>query len=765
MARSPEPDIKKLLINASALAVALNHEYLTLDHIFSCLLDFDKINAILTEAGANIGKTKQEIDAHLKNQPKIIYSRVNPVPRETASLTRVFKSAFTYATVSDHQFNLIDILVAILDEEQSMAKFILAKQNIDQELIKQILDINNTYDGVDFDNMSDQEKHIAKKNYEKVLRAYCSNLTELAKKGKIDELIGRTDELELIALTLARKSKNNLVLVGDPGVGKTIIVEGLAKKIYEKTVPDTLIGSNVYSLSVSALLAGAKYRGDFEERIKHVLEALKFVEKPILFIDEIHMIMGAGAAGENKSMDLANLLKPMLAKGELRCIGSTTHEEFRKFFEKDRALLRRFQKINIEEPNVEDAKKILAGIAPAYEQYHDVRYQPSALDMAVDLSHKFINDKKLPDKAIDIIDLAGARVNTNNKKSRKITAQDIEFEISKIVKIPEQNIQVNEAESLGKLEQNLKSKVFGQEAAIQTVVDAILMSRAGLREEHKTVGSYLFVGPTGVGKTEVTKVLAETTNAPLIRFDMSEYMEQHSVSKLIGSPPGYVGFGDGSAGDGLLINAIDKNPTAVLLLDEIEKAHPSVTNILLQVMDNGALTSSSGKTVNFRNVILIMTSNMGAKELVKNPIGFDRGIEQQIENQNEFIEKTLSPEFRNRLDAIVKFSPLGMDSVEKVVDKFIDGLNLLSAPRNVKVEVTPVARVWLAKHGYDKNLNARPLGRLIDNIIKKPISKEMIFGQLKNGGMVTVDVVDDKITLQYSKIKKVKKEVEKEIDG
>ncbi|MCD8497352.1 MAG: AAA family ATPase, partial [Alphaproteobacteria bacterium] len=580
------------------------------------------------------------------------------------------------------------------------------------------------------------------------LDAYCINLNEKAQKGKIDPLIGREKEVERTVQILCRRSKNNPLYVGEPGVGKTAIAEGLAKRIIEGAVPDVLKGSIIFSLDMGALLAGTRYRGDFEERLKAVLAELEKIDGAVLFIDEIHTIVGAGATSGG-AMDASNLLKPALSNGSLKCIGSTTYKEYRNHFEKDRALVRRFQKIDVEEPSIPDTIAILQGLKKQFEDHHKVEYTDEAIKAAVELTSRYIGDRKLPDKAIDIIDEVGAAQAIVPPDMRKnvIDKEDIEAVVAVIARIPAKTVSSDDKETLKNLERDLKTLVYDQDKAIDTLCDAIKMSRAGLRDAEKPIGSYLFAGPTGVGKTEVAKQLSKTLGIELLRFDMSEYMERHAVSRLIGSPPGYVGFEQG----GLLTDKVDQHPHCVLLLDEIEKAHPDLFNILLQVMDYGKLTDNNGKTIDFRNVILIMTTNAGAMQLAKTPIGFGREIGGDGDHygDNEAITKTFTPEFRNRLDAVVPFQNLKPETMEKVVDKFIIQLEAQLADRDIAIDLTHKARVWLAKEGYDPAMGARPLARVIQEKIKRPLAEEILFGKLENGGVVVADIKDGQIVFKF----------------
>ncbi|MBP2298244.1 ATP-dependent Clp protease ATP-binding subunit ClpA [Azospirillum picis] len=585
---------------------------------------------------------------------------------------------------------------------------------------------------------------VVKKGSE-ALEAYCVNLNKKASGGKIDPLIGREQEVERTIQILCRRSKNNPLYVGDPGVGKTAIAEGLARRIVQQEVPEVLRNATIFALDMGSLLAGTRYRGDFEERLKAVVSELEATEGAILFIDEIHTVIGAGATSGG-AMDASNLLKPALASGALRCIGSTTYKEYRSYFEKDRALVRRFQKIDVNEPSVEDAVKILQGLKPYYEKHHKVTYTNDAIRVAVELSAKYIGDRKLPDKAIDIIDEVGAAqmLLPENKRRKKIGVKDVEAVVAKIARIPPKSVSRDDKETLLNLERDLKTMVFGQDKAIDNLVSAIKLARAGLREPEKPIGNYLFTGPTGVGKTEVARQLAMTLGIELTRFDMSEYMERHTVSRLIGAPPGYVGFDQG----GMLTDAIDQHPHCVLLLDEIEKAHPDLFNILLQIMDHGKLTDHNGKIVDFRNVILIMTSNAGAADMAKPAIGFER--DRRVGEDVEAVERTFTPEFRNRLDAIIPFAPLTQEVINRVVDKFVMQMEAQLEDRGVTIELNDEAREWLGKKGYDPLYGARPLGRVIQEYIKKPLAEELLFGKLAKGGLVKVTVQDDKPAFEYT---------------
>jgi len=749
--------VEKALADATQLAASRNNEYVTVDHLALVVLEAEPVREAMKHLGVDLNEFAREYAPQFeKNMP--VRSHSAGEPRGTSSLNKTIQQCMSNIAFSGRRIvTLLDVLVAIMQTENCYPAYYLNRHGLAVEKLKEYIKDNNdeALEGATGDDDAGESggnrKNMTIETAKKILAKFCVNLNEEAYNGKIDPLIGRETDVYDIVKTTARRTKNNVVLIGEPGVGKTAIVEGLARLIVENKVPEVLQGSTIYSLDVPGLVAGAKFRGDMEERLKQVLTALEKVEKPILFIDEIHMIMGAGAAGKSESMDVANMMKPALARGTLRCIGSTTLEEYRKHFEKDKALVRRFQKQTVDEPSVEDAKRIIAGAKSVYETFHGITYTDEAIDLAVELTARYVTDRFLPDKAFDVIDAAGAtqRVSEPDTRQVVITGELIELEVAKIAKIPARTVQESEAEKLQHLEGDLRKAVYGQEEAIVTVSDAVIMSRAGLREPNKPSGSFLFKGPTGVGKTEVAKRLAETLGVPLVRYDMSEYMEKHSVAKLIGSPPGYVGYGDGAAGNGKLITDIESNPHCVLLLDELEKAHADVFNILLQVLDDGRLTSSGGKTVQFGNVIIIMTSNVGARFANKASIGF--GNTARNDESDKILKDTFAPEFINRLDAIVSFSALRREDVLKVVDKFVGQLAKLAADKNVTITYDAEAKNWLCENGYDEKMGARPLGRVIQNNITKPLSKAMLFGDLKEGGNVAVSVEDGQLKLTFSK--------------
>lgn len=743
-------NIADTLYRAVAIAHEFGHELVTLEHMLAAMLENNDVIACLAALNIDSAPLNKGLDVFF-NGGFIPVSNSSPHP--TQSFDEVVTRCVGTAMFSPRGVpQPTDLLVHLLQHpaEDNHAVTMLLRTGLTALAVKRYLSHGTSAattagaqspvaegqaGGAPAAEPTDKEEAL------KFLAKYCDNLNEKAASSKVDPLIGRATEIETITQVVSRRTKNNVALVGEPGTGKTALAEGLALRITTGDVPETLKESIVFSLDIGSLIAGTRYRGDFEERMKQVLKALELVPHAILFIDEIHTIMGAGA-GSQGSLDVANLLKPALARGDLRCIGSTTLEEFRKHFEKDRALLRRFKKVDICEPSPEDAKLILRGLRPVYEAYHGVTYTDEALDAAVDLTHRYVTGSYLPDKAIDVIDNAGARQRILPESERKVALglAEIEAEVARVSHIPAQTIQEDEGAKLLKLEPDLKAKVYGQDRALTELVDSVFVSRAGLREPNKPQGCYLFTGPTGVGKTETARQLADTLGVPLLKYDMSEYMEKHAVARLIGAPPGYVGYGEGGAGNGMLTNDIDTNPYCVLLLDEMEKAHPDVFNILLQVMDDGKLTSSGGKTVSFRNVILIMTSNAGAAELSKNAIGFGRANNEGADDPA--IKRLFTPEFRNRLDGIIKFDRLQPENVLKVVDKFIQQLEVMLAVRNATLAITPEARQWLADKGYEPAMGARPLARVIHENIKKPLSRLLLVGHLSNGGVATVSVKD-----------------------
>lgn len=722
------------------------HEYATLEHLLLSLTEDQDAASVMRACSVDLDILRDKLINYIDNDLSSLIVRSGEDSKPTAGFQRVIQRAVIHVQSSGRaEVTGANVLIALFAERESHAAFFLQEQEmtrydavnyVSHGVAKQPgLSEERSVHGA---NEDDDDGESPVKQGSEALDAYCNDLNEKAREGKIDPLIGREAEVERTIQILCRRSKNNPLLVGDPGVGKTAIAEGLARKIVNGEVPEVLLDATIFCLDLGALLAGTRYRGDFEERIKAVMKELENYEGAILFIDEIHTVIGAGATSGG-AMDASNLLKPALANGALKCIGSTTYKEFRNHFEKDRALVRRFQKIDVYEPSIPDTIKILKGLKPYYEEFHKLKYTNDAIKAAVELSAKYINDRKLPDKAIDVIDEAGASqmLVTESRRKKKIGVKEIEDIISTMARIPPKSVSKSDTEVLKDIEKNLKTVVYGQDQAITQLSAAIKLSRAGLREPEKPIGSYLFTGPTGVGKTEVAKQLASTLGVELLRFDMSEYMERHTVSRLIGAPPGYVGFDQG----GLLTDGIDQNPHCVLLLDEIEKAHPDLFNILLQVMDHGTLTDHSGKKIDFRNVILIMTSNAGASEMQKEAIGFGRGTKEG--EDEEAINRLFTPEFRNRLDATIAFSSLTRDVISKVVQKFVLQLEAQLEDRNITFELTDEATDWLAKRGYDDKFGARPLGRVIQDNIKKPLADEILFGKLIKGGTVKVIVGDN----------------------
>ena len=745
-------NLEESLHRAIALASERRHEYATLEHLLFALSDDRDAVAVLRACGVDIDRLRKDLGEYLDGELEMLVADFFEDPKPTAGFQRVLQRAAIHVQSSGREeVTGANVLVAMFSERESHAVYYLQAQDMTRfDAVNYISHgiakvpsetATRNVNGADEDAAAEK---VNKKGNE-ALEAYCVNLNEKAKAGKIDPLIGRKKEIDRTIQVLCRRTKNNPLYVGDPGVGKTAIAEGLAKRIVELDVPVVLQEATIHSLDMGALLAGTRYRGDFEERLKAVMKELEEEEGAILFIDEIHTVIGAGATSGG-AMDASNLLKPALQSGTLKCIGSTTYKEFRNHFEKDRALVRRFQKIDVAEPSIPDTIKILQGLKPYYEEHHKVRYTNEALKTAVDLAAKYINDRKLPDKAIDVIDEVGASqmLLPESKRKKTIGVRDVEAVVAMMARIPPKQVSRNDRESLQTMERDLKTVVFGQDAAIDALTTAIKMSRAGLREPEKPIGSYLFSGPTGVGKTEVARQLANTMGVELTRFDMSEYMERHSISRLLGAPPGYVGFDQG----GLLTDAIDQHPHCVLLLDEIEKAHPDLFNVLLQVMDHGKLTDHNGKSVDFRNVVLIMTTNAGAADLAKPVMGFAR--EERVGEDEEAISRMFSPEFRNRLDAVISFAALSQEVVHRVVDKFIMELEGQLADRNVTIELTDESRAWLGRKGYDPKFGARPLGRVIQENIKKPLAEELLFGKLAKGGVVKVLLVDDKLDFELT---------------
>ncbi|PTS74168.1 ATP-dependent Clp protease ATP-binding subunit ClpA, partial [Sphingomonas sp. HMWF008] len=729
------------------------HEYATLEHLLFALINDEHASKVMESCGVDTAELTATVRHYLDTELEALKVDAATDPSPTSGFQRVVQRAILHVQSSGRdEVTGANVLVALFSERESYAVYFLQQQ--DMSRLDAVSFISHgvgkgaaapeaaTPKGTEEEK---PQKAGEKGKNESALKQFCVDLNEKAKKGKVDPLIGRGPEVDRTVQILCRRSKNNPLYVGDPGVGKTAIAEGLARKIVEGNVPEVLLPAVIYSLDMGALLAGTRYRGDFEERLKAVVTELEKMPDAILFIDEIHTVIGAGATSGG-AMDASNLLKPALSGGTIRCIGSTTYKEFRNHFEKDRALLRRFQKIDVNEPTIEDTVKILTGLRSAFEDHHKVKYTPDAIKSAVELSARYINDRKLPDKAIDVIDEVGAMqmLVPLAKRKKTITSREIEQVIATMARIPPKSVSTDDTKALESLETDLKRVVFGQNTAIEKLASAIKLSRAGLRDPEKPIGNYLFTGPTGVGKTEVAKQLAHIMGIPLQRFDMSEYMERHSVSRLIGAPPGYVGFDQG----GLLTDAIDQQPHSVLLLDEIEKAHPDLFNILLQVMDNGRLTDQHGKTVDFRNVILIMTTNAGASDMARETLGFGNLTREGEDEQA--VQKMFTPEFRNRLDAIVPFGYLPTEVVARVVDKFILQLELQLADRNVHINLDDESKTWLTTKGYDKLYGARPMGRLIQEKIKQPLAEELLFGKLVHGGEVTVKMKDGALAFEIT---------------
>ena len=733
-----EPSNELQLVFEKSIDVAqkLKHEYLTIEHLLFAMLCEEAFSNCIKGAGADSEFLKKNVEHYLKTKLQDIVIEHAVKPRKTQAVERVLNRAFTQVLFNGRQkIEPTDVFVAMMGEKRSFAHYYIQQAGIDKDKFNEYL---NTESG----EVSHEEEESPRDTQgDKALRSFTTNLNEAVKKDKVDPVIGRIDELENIALCLGRRSKSNVILVGDPGVGKTAIAEGLAYNIVKGAVPEFLKEYTVYNLDISAMLAGSKYRGDFEERFKAVLKGLDKKGKTVLFIDEAHMISGAGS-GNNSANDLSNMMKPALSKGNIKVIASTTWEEYRKYFEKDRALMRRFQRISIEEPSAKTTVQILKGIKKYYEQHHNVKIKDDAIQAAIKLSVKYQADKKLPDKAIDLIDCAASRFNLKSAESRVIGAAEIEFELSKMINMPAETIAESEVNHLATLESSIQSDVYGQDTAITDIVDKILVSRAGLKSDNKPVGSFVFMGPTGCGKTETAKALAKNLGVKLVRFDMSEYQEKHSISKLIGSPPGYVGFEDNA---GLLITEIQENPNGVLLLDEIEKSHPDISTILLQIMDNGFITGSNGKKADCRNIVLILTTNLGAQSADKSAIGFGNS-EKDYEDTD--LKKFFAPEFRNRLDGIITFKKLAKETMIKIVGKFMVEVRDQVKDKGVKLKINNEAVDWLVQQGFDTKMGARPLQRVIDKEIKRPLAKMMLFGDLKNGGIVSVVVEDNKIVLK-----------------
>ena len=738
----PSQTLQAIFENAVNHAKQLKHEYVTVEHIVYGILCDEVSFKLLQSFGADANFVKVNLENYInKNLSEIVSPNSDIRPRKTNSVERVLNRCFSQVLFSGRQkIEVADVIISVLSEKNSFSYYYLTKGGLTKE--KFVKFVNDS-------SMSEEEETenpvATTGQVEKIINAYCTNLSLLAKQKKIDPVIGRDDEIESIQLVLARRNKCNVLMVGDPGVGKTAIAEGLAKKIFDKKVPKFIEDHQVYTLDISSLIAGSKYRGDFEERVKAVFKALEKKGKIILFIDEAHMMSGAGSSSQN-SNDLSNLLKPLLTKGSIKLMASTTWDEYRKYFEKDRALMRRFQRVTIDEPTSELSVKIIKGLRKYYEKHHTVKITDAAIDQAVKLSVKYMSDKKLPDKAIDIIDCACARYKIKEDETTQgieqiVDVEQVVYELSKMINMPLENVGQKESKNLSTLETSLKGAVYGQDAAIDNLLDKIFVAQAGMKSPNKPIGTFLFLGPTGTGKTETARQLADKMGMPLVRFDMSEYQEKHSVARLIGAPPGYVGYEENA---GQLITKLQEHPNCVLLLDEIEKSHQDVSNILLQFMDNGFVTGSNGKQADGRNCILIMTSNLGARDNESNSIGF--GSLGKEDEDDKAVKKFFAPEFRNRLDAIVKFAGLEKVTVCEIVKKFTKELNDQLKEKGIEVVLNKDAVNWLADKGYDRKMGARPLGRLIDNKLKSPLSRRVLFGDLVDGGRVSVSVENDDLT-------------------
>lgn len=739
--------LQNVVERAFEIAEEKKHKYVTVEHLVASLLYDDNVVELCKYIDCDYQGLKEEIISLIENNLDDIKTDTDQKPVRTISLERVFNRAAAQAIFSGKVTGVetIDIFLSVLSETESPSTMICNKFGLKKEIVFEYVLSESYYsqnNSSGIENTNNKRNNTKSKN---VLKEYAVDLNEMAYENTIDPVIGREEHIEKVIQTLSRKKKNNAILVGESGVGKTAIVEGIAHKIVDNDVPEEISDYVIYSLDMGSLLAGTKYRGDVEERLKEIVKYLENQKNIILFIDEIHMIMGAGS-GNTGGMDVANLLKPALQSGKIKCIGSTTYEEYREKFEKDSALNRRFNKIDVEEPTLDQAKEILRQSIPYYENYHNIKYNKKALDLAVELSAEYMLNKQLPDKAFEVIDSAGARKKLFGN-GKRVTEEDVKFEISKICKVPVSSIKSKETKKQDPVdvETILKEKVFGQDKAIDILADSYYVSIAGLKQKNKPIGSFLFTGPTGVGKTEVSKIFAETLSMPLVKIDMSEYQEKHSVSKLIGSPPGYVGYDDGGQGSGLLINKLEETPNCVLLLDEIEKAHPEVVNVLLQVMDDGIITSSNGKTANARNCILIMTSNLGAMESEKNSVGFNK-TEQKTDASFEAVKSFFSPEFRNRIDAIVNFDKLDKSVINKITEKFLKELKDLASEQKIKITWDKEVVDWIAERGFDPLMGARPMNRVINQHIKKPLSRKMVFD--KNAKEFNITVKDNKINIE-----------------
>ena len=734
----PGEELKLVFDKAIIDAKKLKHEYITIEHILFSMMCSETFFGIIKGYGADADYIKTNLEHHLKDKcDELKIENAKFKPKKTQAVERVLNRAFTQVLFAGRNtIELTDVILSIMSEKKSISNFYLEHGGLKKEQFAEYIN-TELETSIEDEELSGEGQ--------RALRQFTTDLNQEVKKEKIDPVIGREDELDTIALALGRRNKNNCLLVGDPGVGKTAIAEGLAWNIVNETVPEFLKEYKVYMLDIGSMLAGSKYRGDFEERFKLVLAGLKNKGKTIMFIDEAHMISGAGSGGGNSANDLANMLKPALSKGNIKVVASTTWDEYRKYFEKDRALMRRFQRVTVDEPSAEVTNDILNGIKKYYEDYHSTTITQEAIDEAIKLSVKYQSDKKLPDKAIDLIDLACSRFNLKENTDTKIvSSNEIQFELAKVINLPTEQVAEKETDNLKNLEKNIKGDVYGQDEAVEEIVDKILVAQAGLKPDDKPIGSFVFMGPTGTGKTETAKQLAKQLGVKLVRFDMSEYQEKHSVAKLIGSPPGYVGYEENN---GILITKLQENPNCVLLLDEIEKAHPDVSQILLQVMDNGKLTGSNGKEADARNSILILTTNLGAANAEKNTIGFGDEVENDYEDTE--LKRFFAPEFRNRLDGIITFSTLGKEVMMKIVGKFLVELKAQVKDKQVDITISDEALDYLVEKGFNKKMGARPLQRVIDKEIKRPLSRQLLFGELKDGGKCKIDLVKKELVLVY----------------
>jgi len=743
MMLEPNSDLEAIFERAVNVAIKNQHEYITLEHFLWSMVIDQKFSAMLKDFGAEVDELKTNLENFIDKELEDIKAPApNTKPKKTNTVERMLNRAFTQVLFTGRSvIDPVDCFISLFAEKKSFANYFLRKAKIDKDAFIKWINEENAKE--DEEGVEGPGGSRGSKEFERLLAKYCVNLSAKVKNKQIDPVIGREKEIEEIQLVLARRTKSNVMMIGEPGVGKTAIAEGIARKIFEGTVPKFIQNHTVYSLDISAMIAGSKYRGDFEERLKGVIKALEAKKDAVLFIDEAHMMNGAGSAGSG-SNDMSNMLKPALGKGTIKVIASTTWEEFRKHFEKDRALMRRFQRVVVDEPNEATAIKIIKGLKKYYEKHHGVKITNQAIIDSVKYSVKYMTDKKLPDKAIDLIDCACARFKVRDEESGVVDHDEIVFEVAKISNLPIDQVAAKENKNLASLEKNMRGKVFGQEKAIEILLDKIFIAQAGLKSLNRPVGNFLFVGPTGVGKTETAKQLASNMSVELVRFDMSEFQEQHSVAKFIGAPPGYVGFEDNT---GQLITKLQEHPNCILLLDEVEKAHPSVLNVLLQLMDNGYVTGSNGKKADARNAILIMTSNLGAADAEKNAVGF--GSLERDGDAKDAINSFFKPEFRNRLDGVIQFGKLDQTTMIKIVKKFIDDLNALLKDRHVFVKPNTEAVELLIKKGFNSKMGARPLSRTIDEMIKKPLSKEILFGNLQNGGLVEISVKDEALVLNY----------------